>query len=65
MTTGWPEFTFPPINLWNLPKQYRDFVVNYERDTTLDTAVRTLLVSQLPNKDWCRNLAENARRKRE
>ena len=24
----WPDFIMPPINLWALPKQYRDFMQN-------------------------------------
>jgi len=24
---GWPDLKFPPINLWNFPRQYRDFLV--------------------------------------
>lgn len=25
MKITWPAFKFPPINLWNFTKQYRDF----------------------------------------
>lgn len=25
MIIQWPDFKFPPINLWNFPKQYKDF----------------------------------------
>lgn len=25
-STPWPDLTFPPINLWNFPKQYKDFL---------------------------------------
>ena len=24
-TIGWADFQFPPVHLWSLPKQYRDW----------------------------------------
>lgn len=30
-TKGWAEFKFPPINLWSLPKQYRDWINSKKR----------------------------------
>lgn len=27
---GWAAFKFPPINLWNYPKQYSDWALDYE-----------------------------------
>jgi hypothetical protein len=26
----WADFVFPPINLWNYPKQYEDYMANEE-----------------------------------
>jgi hypothetical protein len=26
MQIAWPDFKFPPVNLWSLPKQYKDYM---------------------------------------
>lgn len=31
----WPDFFFQPINLWNYPKQNRDFKMNISEETTV------------------------------
>lgn len=33
--SDWPDFFFQPINLWNYPKQNRDFKMNISEETTV------------------------------
>jgi hypothetical protein len=31
----WPDFFFQPVNLWNYPKQYRDYQMSINEETTV------------------------------
>jgi len=45
MKLSWPDPYFPPINLLNFPRQYRDFEM---RNVKLDNRARSLKLKPVP-----------------
>jgi hypothetical protein len=48
---NWPDFTFPPVNLWCYPKQYEDYRMSTTEDTTLGSHTINTKVKWKPKID--------------
>jgi hypothetical protein len=49
MKPQWADFKFPPVNLWSLPRQYRDFVGYAAMATTLSGCAVASYTHTLPD----------------
>ncbi len=44
----YPDFRFPPVNLWALPRQYRDYEMQQKRNIKADNRARSLMLNPPP-----------------